>query len=532
MRIFTLFFTIVSVILSTSCSSDNDDGENGKGTGDSQKTLSVSSTELTFNADGETKTFAITSNTDWQISTFSNDWCTITPSSGSNNATIEVAVRKNEKTSSRSTRITIKSDAGNKFIDVKQDAGIYTPPTRPEPTGHYLPLMTITTRSGQTIIDKVNYIKGNIKIEERDENGNVTETLLDVEMTEDGIRGRGNSTWGMDKKPYRIKLDKSVEILGMPRNKHWTLLANYSDKTLMRNEVAFWMSRKAGYAYTPRQKYVDVKLNGEYLGNYMLCEHIRIDQNRVNISEGASVSGGFLFEIDERRDDISEAYYFDTKGKDEGSHKLIVAVKRPELPDITEAQKEYVKAHFQKIEDALYARNGLTPENDLPKYLDVESFIDYFIISELSKNVDGNLRLSTYMYKKEDDDRLFFGPVWDFDLAFGNADYNNCFTTEGWYGYDTRWYRYFFRTEKYREMLVDRWKELRSTEFTDAKMFAYIDEVAAELEISQQKNFERWKILDKKVWPNYKVPGSYRGEIAYLKEFISKRAAWMDRELQ
>ncbi len=539
MRMITLFISILLLAFHAQCSSDNEDSD--EDTSAVTGTIKLSTSEILMKAVRDSATFTITSDVSWNVSVpASGGWCKVDKTSGTNNATIEVTVEANPKIEERSTRITIKSSAGNKYVEIKQEAKEPDPEPEPEETGVYLPLLTITTVNKAPILDRTNYIKGAIKIESRNDAGIVSNTLLDIEMTEDGIRGRGNSSWNSPKKPYRIKLDKSVEILGMPKSKHWVLLANYSDKTLMRNSLVFEISNRMEYAYTPRFQHVDVVLNGEYVGNYMLGEQIRIDKNRVNIAElkptSENITGGYLFEIDERKDEADEAFYVDTKGKDmNGSHKLVVAVKNPELADITDAQKQYVVDHFQNIEDALYGRDGKDPATEFPKWVDMKSFIDNFLINEISKNVDGNLRLSTFMYKKEDDNLLYFGPVWDYDIAFGNADYGGGDATTGWMSRGDRWYREFFRIPKFDQMVKDRWKELRSNQLSESNLALYISETAKKLETSQEKNFEKWKILGEHVWPNpagHEERKTYASEVYYLKEFLLQRAKWMDTELK
>lgn len=327
-------------------------------------------------------------------------------------------------------------------------------------------MVTINTENKTPVTSKDYYLNATITIQSRDDKGAIKEKLLEV-ATE--IKGRGNSTWGMDKKPYRLKLNKSTAVLEMPKNKHWVLLANYSDKTLMRNELAFEVSRRMGFVYTPRMQYVDVILNGDYLGNYMLGEHIRIDKNRVNIPElepgDADISGGYLLEVDERK---GETHWFETK-----EAKMIFCINRPE--DIPANQKEYITNHIQKLEDALYGKLG-TVTNELPKYLDIKSFIDYFLLNEMSKNVDGNLRLSTFVYKNQKDEKVYFGPVWDYDIAFGNVNYSDCEKTSGWYARNAAWYQKFFAQSEYNKMAKDRWKELRSGELANLEPF--IDQMA------------------------------------------------------
>ncbi len=495
---------IISIILPlfSNCSDDTHETE----------TLTLSVENLNFSDIGGKQNFNITSNTKWKIEKKDTDtWYTITPSSGEGNQEITIEAKGNLETKDLESILHVKTDTKTATVSIKQEAIIL-----------YHPLVTITTENGAPIDSKETYINATIKVEARNNYGVVTEKILE-EKTE--IRGRGNSTWGMPKKPYRLKLKNSVEVLGMPKNKHWVLLANYSDKTLMRNELAFEISRRMSFSYTPRMKYVDVKLNGEYIGNYMLGEHIRIDKDRVDVEElkptDTDITGGYLLEIDERE---GEPVSFQTK-----EAKMIFCVSRPE--DIPDNQKTYISNYIQNIENILYGKNNINTVTELPKYLDMKSFIDYLLLNELSKNVDGNLRLSTFVYKNRNDDKLYFGPVWDYDISFGNVNYGDCEKTSGWYARAyAPWYQHFFAHPEFDLMVKNRWKELRKGVLSD--MDPYIDHMAKKMQNSQKKNFERWNILNEYVWPNAVVTGSYSGEISYLKTWLKNRITWMDGQLK
>lgn len=505
MKKIIFYFTVIFFLFSLSGCSSNEENE-------IEESINISEPELVFEPSGGKLTFNIKSNTKWEID--KNLWCTINPLSGEGDREVTVEVPENREDLDLRTQLTVRTQTKSKSISIKQK----TAPLE----GLYFPLLTIDTENKRPIVSKDNYINATITIESRDKKGEIVEKLLEC-ITE--IKGRGNTTWNMEKKPYRLKFDKSSEVLGMPKSKHWVLLANYSDKTLMRNELAFEISRRMGFAYTPRIKYVDVVLNGDHVGNYMLCEHIRIDKNRVNIHElkpsDTDITGGYLLEIDER---MGEPVWFETK-----EAKMIFCVKRPE--DIPANQKEYISNHVQKVENILYGKNEVNPVDELPKYIDMTSFIDYLLLNELSKNVDGNLRLSTFVYKNRGDDKLYFGPVWDYDIAFGNVDYFGCNYTSAWYARtNAEWYKQFFAHAEFDKMVKDRWKELRSGELKDLNTF--IDILAQDIEVSQIKNFNRWNILNKAVWPNPVVTGSYQGEVDYLKDWLAARISWMDQALQ
>lgn len=393
------------------------------------------------------------------------------------------------------------------------------PKTEPEPTIVYdIPSVRIAV-SG--MIEKDVYKEAKIIIERKDETGIIIDTLLNV-VTE--IKGRGNSTWDMPKKPYRLKLKNKAEVLGMPSDKHWVLLANYADKTLMRNELAFEISRRMGFAYTPRMQFVDLYLNNIYDGNYMLGEHVRVGKDRVNINElkpnDSNISGDYFLEIDQRR---GEPNWFESERA-----RIVFCIKSPE--DITASQMEYIKQHVQKVENILYSENS-NMASELAKYVDLKIFIDYYLLNELANNVDGNLRLSTFIYKKKNDNKLYFGPVWDYDISFGNANYEDADKKTGWIVREkSEWYKRFFANAELNKMVKNRWNELRINKLKDLNTF--IDEKAAILDKSQTKNFKRWDILNQYVWPNPQIAGSYGGEVAYLKNWLDIRVNWIDSQFK
>lgn len=511
-KINIFYSLIISLIFSISSCSNEKETE-------IPETLTVSTKELFFESSGGIQTISIKSNTKWKFEENFTTWCKVSPMSGEGDMIVNIQVEENINEFSLNTLLVVKTNTKSQTLKINQEAAATIVE---EPEGHHLPLLTIRTENSNPIESKEEYINATITIESRDNKGVITEKLLEVETE---IKGRGNSTWGMEKKPYRLKLKESKSILGMPKNKHWVLLANYSDKTLMRNELAFEISRRMGFAYTPRMQYVDVILNDDYIGNYMIGEHIRIDKDRVNIAElepeDNDITGGYLLEIDER---IGEPSWFIMN-----KSGMIFCIKRPE--DIPQNQKEYISNHVQYIEDIIYGISGTDIMETLPKYLDMKSFIDYFLLNELSKNVDGNLRLSTFVYKNKGDNKLYFGPVWDYDIAFGNVDYYGCETTDGWYARtNAPWYQKLFLLSDFNKAVIERWIELRNTSLAD--LHPFIDNLAQELDISQMKNFNRWQILDKKVWPNPVVTGSYLGEVNYLKNWITYRFNWIDQQLK
>lgn len=356
--------------------------------------------------------------------------------------------------------------------------------------------------------------------------------------TECQMKGRGNGSWMMEKKPFQIKFDKKTQIFpdAPAKGKKWTLINNYGDKSLMRNRVAFDMSRKAGMAYTPYCRFVDVIYNGEYEGCYQLCDQIDVREGRVDITEmtpddnaGDALTGGYLLEVD--------AYAQHETSWFTAVHNLPVTIKSPEDDEITTAQRNYIEKYFNQMVNAVYATNYTDPENGYRKYLDLDSFLRYFICNELNGNPDAYW--STYMYKERGDDRFHTGPVWDIDLGFNNEksiyDIDNRPKFIYNYGSHAGDMHLFVRRivendSEARHRLSVIWSALRQDPDFCADYFnALIDNYAKELEQSQQLNFVRWPILDKKVHHNPVVYYTYSGEVEAVKSYITKRFARLDK---
>lgn len=383
-----------------------------------------------------------------------------------------------------------------------------------------LPKLSLTIEGNQADITTETYLIADFNLE--DENfGNYQGT------TE--IKGRGNSTWNMPKKPYRLKLTNSTSLLGMPANRHWVLLANYADKTLMRNDVTFSLGEALEMEYTPRSAYVELHFNGQYQGVYQLTEHIRIGSSRVNIPEldeddtsPEKITGGYLLEVDSR---YGEDFCIDSSHTD-----MVFCMNNPETLREPEwaAQRDYIEGYLEQTEAAIFADDFADPETGYAAFIDVDSAISYYLINELTKNIDGNLRLSTFLYKKRNG-KLFFGPLWDFDLAIGNVDYGGADATSGWHIRTAPWFTRMFADPVFALEVKNRWNQMKSGGVLD-EVFERIDARALWLSQVQQQNFERWDILDTYVWPNRVVTGSYQGEVDAMKDWLHERIEWMDAQ--
>lgn len=408
------------------------------------------------------------------------------------------------------------------FAACDRDAFSPAEPPPPPVVGRF-PTLSVTTTGAAPILSTETYVPGAWRLVDAD-------SVLLGEGTLD-IRGRGNSTWGMPKKPYRLRLTSALEVLGMPASRHWALLANYSDKTLLRNDLVFDLATRLGASYVPRSRFVNLRLNGSFDGVYQLTEHIRVDANRVNIAElrvsdtsATAVTGGYLLEIDER---YGEAFCWSTPRA-----RMPVCAKTPEtlLQPGWERQRGYITDYFRQLEDALYGPDFASPTLGYAAYLDVASAVDYLLLNELIRNVDGNLRLSTFLVKPRGG-KLAFGPPWDFDLAIGNVNYGGADATSGWQVLGAPWFARMWQDPVFQRRVKTRWQQMRDNGTLGAWQ-RHIFTRQTYMSQEQRRNFERWPILGIWVWPNRVVPGSYEGEVTVMYEWLTARIAWMDTQLR
>lgn len=377
-----------------------------------------------------------------------------------------------------------------------------------------LPIINITTSAPVT--SKDNYVTGTVAI-----NGNTEYENLPLSTMK--MKGRGNSSWTLfPKKPYRIKLDAKAAVLGMPAAKDWVLLANYNDKTLMRNRIALEFARRVGSDFAPESRFVEVFLNGEFLGNYLLTAQVEVNAKRVNITElttGATdITGGYLLEMDYRLD---AANWFRT------TKNLPITLKSPD--PITVPQLAYIKKYFQDTEDAIFSANFKDPATGYAQYLNSDSFVNWLLVNETTKNQDAR-EFSSIFFFKDKGSKMGLGPVWDFDLSSGNIDSTIAKVPENWYVRDGTWFARLEGDPTFNNKFRNRWAATRSNEIE--QIFTDITQTAAYLQLSQKKNFERWPILDKYIWRNAVVTGSYDKEVDYMRNFLKARVAWIDANIK
>ena len=372
-----------------------------------------------------------------------------------------------------------------------------------------------------------------------------------------GISIRGSSSQMFPKKQYSIELrddageDLETTVLGMPEEEDWILFAPYNDKSLMRDVLAYKLGRDLSQ-YSPRTRFCEVVLNGKYQGIYVVIEKIKRDNFRLDINKldpdeisGNSLTGGYIIKIDKTTGSGGDGWESSYPPQPNAfGQEIFFLYDTPEEDEITVEQKAYIRNFVSEFEDALAADNFADPTEGYAKYVDVDSFIDYFLAQEITKNPDG-YRLSAFLHKQRDSDggKLVMGPIWDFNLAFGNVNYCTSGTPEGFvFQFNTVcnedfwlvpfWWHRLLQDENFKTKLTTRWTELRATKWQEAVILDYVDSVADVLNNGgQQRNFNAWPVLSSYVWPNFYIGGSFANEVNWLKEWISQRLVWLDENL-
>ena len=380
-----------------------------------------------------------------------------------------------------------------------------------------LPTVVINTEGSQEIVSKEEELSSTVYIIS-EEGTNLLAT------TETGVRGRGNASWDQfPKKPYRLKFKSKQSPLGAPASaKKWTLISNYSDKSLMRNIVAFEASRRIGQAYTPYCHPVDVIVNGEYRGCYQLCDQVEAAEGRVPAKDG------YLIEID--------AYAWKEVSAFWSWRGTPVTIKHPDEDDITDSQRQHIESFFNQMETAALGEDFTDPEKGYRKYLDLESFLRNLLVGDFCGNTD--LLWSVYMYKDAKDGKLYTGPTWDHDLSFDN-DYrsypvnaNNDFIflfvpspASDAVRDITR--RIVKEDPEAKNLLAQYWNQALE-EGNLNSLPEYLDQTYVLLQESQELNFKRWDILNSQVHMNFQALGTYEAEVNFLKNCLKERLVKFD----
>lgn len=374
-----------------------------------------------------------------------------------------------------------------------------------------IPVLWIETEGRADVVSKDDYVNAHFKLVE----DIVTRAPGDVTELDGKIKGRGNSTWGMAKKPYAIKFDEKQSFFGEPRDKSWVLLANYADKTSLRNAMAFYLGKISNLDYTPRCHFVDVMLNGRYNGTYQLCEKIKIGKSRVNVGDD-----GFLMEIDAKALNESDSRYFNV------SHiSNPINIKDPNV-EYDDDNFLYAKKFVTEADKVLFSGNFLNPEEGWQKYLDMDSFVEWYLVNEIAKNSDACGYSSCYLNLKPGG-KLKMGPIWDFDLAFGNIDYADSCYPEGFWVKQAFWYKRLFQDPVFVSKVKERFAYFYNKQ---SDIMNEINQNAKYLRYSVIENNNKWNVFYNYTWPNYDIWGNYQNEVQSMKLWIQKRFEWLKNE--
>ena len=364
-----------------------------------------------------------------------------------------------------------------------------------------LPLIRIHTEDEEDIAYPDYYLAG-------------TMTILDGETVQEvpiSVKGRGNATFNYLKKPFTVKLEEKTSLLGMGKAKKWALLAGWCDKTLLRAALGFKVSELAGLAYTPDYRYVDLVVNGEYRGNYMLAETPKEEAKRLDISEG-----GYL--VEETQYDGDNDPSFRTDKQD-----LRIRFRSPDGEAVTGQIMEAVSTEINGMEQALLA---LGEDDGLPEQIDADSWVNWVLVQNILANKDTN----RYYYKTGAGSKICMGPAWDFEWSVGI----------GWYTgerpnpnheltLNTEYVRRLMKNGQFLQKVKERWSEISPG--LEEILVSFMDNTAREISLSRELNFCRWTIMNQKIEAGGIPMGSYEAELECDKTFLREHIRWLDGQI-
>ena len=373
-----------------------------------------------------------------------------------------------------------------------------------------LPVVIINTPNNQDITSKDEYVE------------NTLMSVLQMDIMDEfceltNMKGRGNSTWAAPKKPYAIKFDKKKSLMDLPDDKSWVLLANYFDPTLLRNDLAFFMGNEISTLdWTPHYQQVDLILNGQYKGIYQLGEKVKISKKRVNAGDD-----GFLLEVDAKAsvDEITfNIAHIDAP----------LNIKEPEV-EVDGEEYNYIVDYLTNVDNVLFSDNWLDAEEGYKKYIDISSFVDWYLINEIAKNNDAAFYTSCYMNLKRGG-KLKMGPLWDFDLGFGGYFDNErgrtiANVTENFYIKNVWWLNRMFNDPDFLSLVKERFNVFYSRK---QDMLNQIDSRAAVLIDKVIEDNKLWgSITNNTLSTKEEVMTAYQGKVEELKIWLLARLEWL-----
>ncbi len=419
-------------------------------------------------------------------------------------------------------------------------------------TNSNLPIVLLNT-NGQTIPDEPK-IQAHMKIINNG-TGNIN-TITDFPNAYNnniGIERRGSTSADFPQKSYGFETRdingtvKDTVLLGLPEEHDWILYAPYNDKTCMRNILTYELANQMQH-YASRTILCELVLNGQYQGIYVLMEKIKRDANRVDIAKllptdisGDDLTGGYIVKIDKTTGTNSDGWTSNYQSEDNSDINFLYHY--PKSDEIQPQQKEYIQAYIDSFETALASPSFADPVSGYRKYTVPETFIDFLILNEIGKNVDG-YRLSTFIHKEKDSKggKLRMGPMWDFNLAWWNADYCNGDNYTGWQ-YELSdnclgnhqlptWWTRMTEDPWFQDELKCRWTILRQSFLSTDSLHAKVDSIAQYIDQAKNRHFDKWPLLGIYTWPNPEpIPAGYSEEITAIKSWILNRAAWIDNNI-
>ena len=378
-----------------------------------------------------------------------------------------------------------------------------------------LPIVYITTTNYVGIDSKEEYVTGTVSVDGG-------RSIPDMAPTPIEIRGRGNSTWGIHpKKPYQMKFSSKEEFLGMPEDKKWIFLAEYSDKTMLRNTTVFEMGYISNLDWTPQSEFAEVYVNNQYQGTYNITQKVEETNRRVAIT-----NDGFLLEIDQLYRLDSDDVYFST---DQFS---VIAIKEPNIEQVDEngvsfnqdQRYNYVKNYVNQFEDVLFGSNFASTVSGYAAYIDVDSFVDWYLINEIIKNQDARWYSSIFFHLIPGE-KIKMGPLWDHDLAFGNVNYAVTEYVDGWWIQQNPWINRLLQDPNFVAKVKTRFDHFKNNQ---QYILDKIDAYAEKLQWAQQENDNRWQTLGQYVWPNPVWFDTYQEEVDHMKQWYQGRMNWLD----
>jgi hypothetical protein len=398
-----------------------------------------------------------------------------------------------------------------------------------------LPQLHVTTKNGAPILSREVYVDATYALI----NPAVSEAVVQLNGR---IRGRGHSTWGQPKNPYKVQFTNDAsyanvtDFLGMKKNRNWALLADYFDRSLIRNKLALSLGSSSVFAdglkWTPSGQHVEVFLNGDYVGVYLLTEDIRIDPARLDIKKMSTnpaandVDGGYIVEVDQRLDCFNDGIVNLQHVTPQGAP---ICVDTPDESAITPGQLAYIKNLLDQVEQSIFGPSRLDG-------IHPASFVDWYLLQELFRNIDAPFFSSVFLWKdtgaaaRASDRVLNMGPLWDFYRGAGNVNELDNWKTEGcWVSkrvFAASWLSRLFDNPDFVALTIARWKEKRPA--LERFVNSGIDAYARRLEAAQQRNFARWPIFGVPLTNHY-VFSSHAEEVAFVRQFLNARMAWLDK---